>query len=69
LTGMFVYMADAATITLCADGRRLPVAMEAEYKALEAAYQKARRQPGEALLVNLEGRIASRPSAEVGGPP
>jgi putative lipoprotein len=27
LTGMFTYMADAAAITLCADGGRLPVAM------------------------------------------
>src|SRR5262245_1381599 len=27
LTGMFIYMADAASITLCADGARLPVAM------------------------------------------
>jgi hypothetical protein len=32
LTGMFSYMADAAIITLCADGRKLPVAMEADYK-------------------------------------
>ena len=39
LTGMFTYMADAAAITLCVDGRRLPVAMEGDYKALEAAYQ------------------------------
>lgn len=61
LTGMFAYMADAATITLCADSRRLPVAMEADYKALEAAYLKARAQPGQALLVSLEGMIAPRP--------
>jgi copper homeostasis protein (lipoprotein) len=69
LTGMFVYLADAAVITLCADGGRLPVVMEADYGALEAAYLKARRQPGQALLVSLEGLIALRPSAEAGRPP
>ncbi len=69
LTGMFTYMADAATITLCADGRRLPVAMEADYKALEAAHLRARREAGQALLVSLEGRIAARPSAEEGRRP
>ena len=69
LTGMFTYMADAATITLCADGGRLPVVMEADYKALEAAYLKARQQPGQALLVSLEGLIAPRPSMEANRPP
>ena len=69
LTGMFVYLADAAVITLCADGGRLPVVMEADYKALEAAYLKERRQSGQALLVSLEGLIASRPSMEAGRPP
>jgi copper homeostasis protein (lipoprotein) len=48
LTGMFTYMADAATINLCADSGRLPVAMEADYKALESAYLKERQQPGQA---------------------
>jgi len=60
LTGMFAYMADAATIVLCADGARLPVAMEGDYKALEAAYLKERHQPGEALLASLDGLIARR---------
>jgi copper homeostasis protein (lipoprotein) len=69
LTGMFTYMADAAVITLCADSGRLPVAMEADYKALEAAYLKARQQPGQALLVSLEGLIAPRPSMEANRPP
>lgn len=69
LTGMFTYMADAATITLCADGGRLPVAMEADYKALEAAYLKERRQPGQAQRVSLEGLIAPRPSMEAHQPP
>lgn len=69
LTGMFIYMADAATITLCADNGRLPVAMEADYKPLEAAYLMERQQPGQVLLVSLEGLIAPRPSAEASRPP
>jgi uncharacterized lipoprotein YbaY/heat shock protein HslJ len=69
LTGMFAYMADAPTIRLCADGRRLPVAMEGDYKALEAAYLRERRQPGEALLVSLDGLIAPRPSMEASRSP
>ncbi len=69
LTGTFTYMADAPSIRLCADGSRIPVAMEADYKALEAAYLRERRQPGEALLVSLDGLIASRPSMEASRPP
>ncbi|NPC54114.1 META domain-containing protein [Caenimonas sp. S4] len=69
LTGMFAYMADAATISLCADAQRLPVAMELDYKALEAAYLKERTQPGQELLVSLEGEIAPRASMEPNQPP
>lgn len=68
LSGMFIVQADAARITLCADGRRLPVAMEADYRALEAAYLPARGQPGQALLVSLDGLIALRPHAEAARP-
>jgi len=68
LTGMFTYMADAATIALCGS-ERLPVAMEADYKALEAAYLKERPQLGQAILVSVEGRIEPRPSAEESQPP
>ena len=71
LAGMFRYLADAATIRLCATGARLPVAMAADYRRLERAYLKA--QPadrrGQPLLVNLEGLITNRPSAEPGQPP
>jgi copper homeostasis protein (lipoprotein) len=68
-SGLFVYLADAASIELCADGRRVPVAMEGDFLALQSAYLKARREPGQALLATFEGRIASRPSAEPGQPP
>jgi copper homeostasis protein (lipoprotein) len=69
LTGMFTYMADAPTIALCGRDGRLPVAMEGDYKALEAAYLKERRQPGDALLVNVEGTVVPRPSVEASRPP
>jgi copper homeostasis protein (lipoprotein) len=69
LTGMFTYMADAATITLCVDGQRLPVAMEGDYRALEAAYLKAKLQPGKPLLASFEALITQRQSMEDGRPP
>ena len=71
LAGMFRYLADAATIRLCATGARLPVAMEADYRRLERAYLKAQpaERRGQPLLVNLEGLITNRPSAEPGQPP
>jgi len=69
VTGLFRYMADAATISLCADGRQLPVAMEADYKALETAYVHTEREHGTAMLVEVEGTIEPRPSAEEGAPP
>jgi heat shock protein HslJ/uncharacterized lipoprotein YbaY len=69
LTGMFTYMADAARIRLCNDGRSLPVAMEGDYRALESAYSQARAKPGQAVLVVVQGHVAQRPSAEWGRPP
>src|SRR5262249_49786222 len=69
IRGLFIYMADAAVITLCADGSRLPVAMEADFRALQGAYMKARPPPGEALLVSVEGRITTRASMEESLPP
>ena len=69
VSGLFIYMADAAMITLCADGSRVPVAMEGDFRALQAAYQKARPPFGKALLASVEGRIATRPSMEESLPP
>ena len=69
LTGMFAYLADAASIVLCADRRSVPVALEADYRALEAAYLQARSMPAERLLVSVDGLLASRPSMEESHPP
>ena len=67
LEGMFRYMADAAIFTDCQSGRRWPVAMEGEYKALESAYSQTRKQSGEELKVDLQGQLAMRPKADGGG--
>ncbi len=71
LQGLFVYLADAASLRLCATGARLPVAMEGDYRRLEEAYRKARPAgaAGQPLLVHLEGLITERPSAEPSQPP
>ncbi len=69
LTGMFVYFADSANIALCIDNRSMPVAMEADFKALQAAYMQTRKEPMERVLVSVDGRLASRPSMEPGQPP
>jgi uncharacterized lipoprotein YbaY/heat shock protein HslJ/uncharacterized lipoprotein NlpE involved in copper resistance len=64
MRGMYSYYADAAQFEECLSGRRFEVAMEADNVALERAYLEARREPGEALLVSLQGRIAERPAME-----
>ena len=65
--GMFQYQADAALLTDCATARRLPVAMEADYLALERAYLAARPEPGAQVLITFEGRLAQRPAMEGDG--
>jgi copper homeostasis protein (lipoprotein) len=67
LRGMYRYFADAGLFTECSTRLRLPVAQEADNAALERAYGELRRQPGEELLVTLEGQIAARPKMEGSG--
>ena len=64
MRGMYRYMADAALFEECLSGRRFQVAQEADNVALERAYLDAPREPGEPLLVSLQGRIAERPAME-----
>jgi copper homeostasis protein (lipoprotein) len=64
LRGLYSYMADAALFEECLSGRRFQVAQEADNVALERAYLGVRKQPGEPLLVSLQGRIAERPAME-----
>jgi uncharacterized lipoprotein YbaY/heat shock protein HslJ len=62
--GMFRYLADAPSFTDCQTRERVPVAREGSYKALEAAYLQMQKQPGEELIITLEGQITARPNAE-----
>ena len=64
MRGMYKYFADAGRFTECLTRKNWPVAQEQDNAALESAYAKARRQPGEEMLVNLEGRVAMRPKME-----
>jgi copper homeostasis protein (lipoprotein) len=64
MSGMYSYLADAAVFTECLTGARYPVAMEADYVALERAYTQAPHEPGAAVRVTLEGRLAQRPRME-----
>lgn len=68
LTGEFRDVADAPGITLCADGRHLPVAMEGDYAALAAAYRQSGAAAGQAVLADIEGLISQRPSMDQGQP-
>jgi copper homeostasis protein (lipoprotein) len=67
MRGMYKYLADAGRFTECLTRRNWPVAQEQDNAALESAYTKARRQPGEELLVSVEGRVALRPKMEGAG--
>lgn len=58
--GMYLYMADAAVFTECRTGLRFRVAPKGDAAALESAYLKARKQPGEPVLVTFEGRFLAR---------
>lgn len=64
LHGMYTYMADAGWFTECLSRLHLPVAQEGDNAALERQYSFARNEPGEAILVSLEGRIISRPKRD-----
>lgn len=68
LVGLFRYMADAPSIELCATGRTLPVAMEADYLPLERAYLQS-KAAGAPRLVSIDGLITNRPSMEESQPP
>jgi len=67
MRGMFTYMADAAVFVDCETGARLPVAMQADYLALERAYLRDREEPGRPLLVTFDGTVSNSPATEGGG--
>ena len=64
LAGMFTYMADAAIFEDCRTRKVYPVSMEGAYIELERAYSSSGIEPGEPLLVQVEGRLLERPAME-----
>ena len=64
MRGMYSYMADAGRFRECLTQLDLPVAQSADNRALESAYGAARAQPGQPVMVSLEGRIAMQPKVE-----
>jgi copper homeostasis protein (lipoprotein) len=65
--GELRYLADAALLTECKSGNRYPVAMEADWIALERAYLANAPEPGGPLYVTFEGSVAARPKMEGDG--
>jgi heat shock protein HslJ/membrane-bound inhibitor of C-type lysozyme len=60
ISGLFTYLADAASFTVCGETRRLPVAMEQGYRELERVYLDQRSAPGAPLFVTVEGALEYR---------
>ncbi len=65
--GEFTYMADAAIFKECISNRSYPVAMEADYIALERLYLASGVGPAAPLYATIEGGIVEREAME--GPP
>jgi len=64
LGGMMTYYADAAVFEECHTGRKYPIAMEADYAAMERAYLRDQSAAGAPLYVNVEGSLLMRPAME-----
>lgn len=66
LSGLYTYMADAASLQECLTGKRFPVASTAGALALERAYLAAQSAAGTPVLVTLEGHFETRAGMEGG---
>jgi copper homeostasis protein (lipoprotein) len=60
LRGMYFFLADAAVLTECQTGRRLPVLLEGDHASLERAYLAGRQHPDEEMLVSLIAAFVER---------
>ncbi|CBG86980.1 envelope stress response activation lipoprotein NlpE [Citrobacter rodentium] len=65
MRGMYFYMADAATFTDCATGRRVSVANNAE---LERGYLAARGAGEKPVLLTVEGHFTLEANPDTGAP-
>lgn len=64
--GEYSYFADASSFVDCRDGKRYPVTGP-ENPTLERAYLEAAFQPGDSVLIEVEGRLEPRPAMEGDG--
>ena len=60
MSGMYSYMADTGMFKDCSNGKKYPVAFEDDYISLERAYLNTKHRAGEAIKVNLIGKIELR---------
>jgi len=67
LKGFYSYMADAAIFYDCESGNKYSVAFEGDNIALEKAYLEVSENPGEKILVTLNGHFISRNKMEGSG--
>lgn len=67
MRGMYRHLADTGTFTECLTRQRWLVAQEDDNAALERAYLKMRREPGEKLMVSVEGHVKLLPPMEGAG--
>lgn len=67
MRGLYDSTPERATFEECLTGLKLSVASDGDASALASAYAKLRKDPGQALLAQLEGRIVRR--AGVDGSP
>lgn len=63
MRGMYIYMADAATFTDCATGKRVAVANNAQ---LERDYAAARGSETKPVLLTVEGHFTLEPNPDTG---
>ncbi len=61
LRGLFAIGPSGVQFVECGGSRPIAVATQGESRDLEGAYQRSARQPGEATLVEVQGRIAFGP--------
>ena len=68
MTGLYMYMADAATFEDCSTGKRYPVLIEMAHIEVERNYLRSRESPGQPMLLTARFAIVERPP-EPGMPP
>jgi copper homeostasis protein (lipoprotein) len=64
--GEFRYFADAATLVACDGGRQYPVAGDSAFIRLQRAFRENSLGTGASVVMELRGRLATRPGGEEG---